>query len=237
MGIRFMHLVLFSHGREYEQMKELSSVFYKTQSIRTIYYRFSNDIDADHVLHGDVLTFKGDESFVPGILTKTIRALQHFEPEFGQYDYIVRSNVSTIVNFQLLATLLATQPFDYGSGMLLRMGWLDFQSGITDGTYMGTVFGSGTSIILSTTLVKRMLQSKHHIPMGVIDDVSIGVWVQRTDPSIVPQCLSAYFYSTRVQEPIDELDVANLVFYRHRCAENRQEDVRNMQMLIERLST
>ncbi len=231
-----MHLVLFSHGREYERMKELSGAFYNAQSIRTIYYCFSNDIDAEHVLNGDVLTFKGDESFVPGILTKTIRALQYFEPELGQYDYVVRSNVSAIVNFPLLAMHLATQPFDYGAGMVLRLGWLDFQGGITDGTYMGTVFGSGTSIILSTTLMKRMLQSTHHIPMDIIDDVSIGVWVRRTDPSVVPQCLSAHFYCHRVRESFDELDVARIMFHRNRCAENRQEDVHNMQRLIERLS-
>ena len=84
-------------------------------------------------------------------------------------------------------------------------------------------------------LVEELQPQVQLVGAQQVDDVAIGVWVQRTDPTVVPRCLSAYFRHIQVHEPIDALDVAEIVFYRHRCSEDRQEDVDNMQRLLDRI--
>jgi hypothetical protein len=151
--LRILQLVLFSHSKEYDQMKALSSEFYKKQNIRTIYYCFSEDIKDEYELNCDILYFKGSESFLPGITDKTVRAFSHFESELDQYDYIVRSNSSTIINYHLLIPYLYNHPLDYGAGFIFNLQWLDHGYGITDRSYWGTLYGTGTSIMLRTLLL------------------------------------------------------------------------------------
>lgn len=236
--LRILQLVLFSHSKEYDQMKAISSEFYKKQNIRTIYYCFSNDITNESELKDDILYFKGEETFLPGITDKTIRALSYFESELDQYDYIVRSNTSTIINYHLLIPYLHKNPLDYGSGFIFNLQWIDPPYGITDHKYWGTIYGSGTSIMFSSKLMKKLLQHKHHIPLEVIDDVALGVWVKRTDPKVVPQCHLNYFYSTPEMESelIHDINVPNTIFYRNRCSHNRQNDIKNMKLIIDKIN-
>ena len=236
--LRILQLVLFSHSKEYDQMKSLSSEFYKKQNIKTIYYCFSNDIKDEYELNGDILYFKGTETFLPGITDKTIRAFSHFESELDQYDYIVRSNSSTIINYYLLIPYLHQHPLDYGAGFIFNLQWLDQAYGITDHKYWGTLYGTGTSIMFSSKLMKKLLQHKHHVPMEVIDDVALGVWVKRTDPKVVPQCHLNYFYCTPDinMDITRDLNIPNTIFYRNRSSENRQVDIKNMKLIIDKIN-
>lgn len=236
--LRILQLVLFSHSKEYDQMKALSSEFYKQQHVRTIYYSFSPNIEGDYQLKGDLLYFKGEETFLPGITDKTVRALSYIEPELDQYDYIVRANTSTIINYHLLIPYLTKNPLEYGSGFIFNLQWIDVPYGITDKTHWGTLYGSGTSIMFSSKLLKKLLQHKEAVPMEVIDDVAMGVWVKRVAPEVVPKCHLNYFYCTpeKKSDIASELNVANTIFYRNRCSEDRSADVKNMKIIIDKIN-
>ena len=45
-----------------------------------------------------MIYIKGEETFIPGILEKTLLAIKISSKNFT-YDYIVRTNISTLVNY------------------------------------------------------------------------------------------------------------------------------------------
>ena len=107
-GARVLHLVLFSHDVYYDSMYALLSPYYAScPNVRSYFYTFSPDISGEFELSGDILYIKGTETYIPGILDKTIKALRYFEPQFQDYDYVVRTNISTLTNPHILSEQLA----------------------------------------------------------------------------------------------------------------------------------
>ena len=182
--LKFLHLVLYSNDTNYDCIYKITSKYYKKfNNVKTIYYTYSSDIQNNYSLIGDMLYIKGKESYLPGILEKTIKA---FEYNFNyDYDYIVRSNISTIVNFDLLNKELIKKPIDYGAGRILNLQWIDEKCGVIDKTYFGTNYASGTSIIISKNAINLLNLNKNLINYNLIDDLSIGVLFKELN--IIPQ--------------------------------------------------
>jgi len=191
-----VNLVLYSKDAEYDEMYKITRKYYSQfHNVRTIYYRFNPDITTDYELIGDVLNIKGKETYVPGILDKTVKAFEYVNQHFS-FDYLVRSNISTIINFDLLCEELQKTPIQYGAGTKMVLNWLDQPSGIVDKTYFGTNYGSGTSIILSNEALTKFLSKKAFIHYNLIDDVSIGVLFEEQIKDIkISVTDSKYFYS------------------------------------------
>ena len=85
---------------------------------------FSDKINEDYCLDGDMLLIKGVETFIPGILDKTVKAFKFFENKYEEYDYITRTNISKIVNFDLLLEELEKRPVDYCGANLYKLTYL-----------------------------------------------------------------------------------------------------------------
>ena len=101
---------------------------------------------------------------------------EYNENEINNYDYIIRTNISTIIDFNLLASELEKTPIsNYGSTHTLNLCWLDRPSGIIDNTYFNTTFASGTNIILSKNGCKLLIDNSHILNKTILDDVSIGI--------------------------------------------------------------
>ena len=110
--LKYVNLVLYSEDREYDKMKEITEVYYdKFENVKTIYYKFDDKINDEYKMEGNLLKIKGKETYVPGILEKTIKSMEYVAND--QYDYLVRSNISTIVNFKLLDEELIKTPIEY----------------------------------------------------------------------------------------------------------------------------
>jgi hypothetical protein len=211
--------------------------YYKSQNIKTIYYTFSDKITQPYVLEDDILYIYGTETPVPGILDKTIKAFEFIKPQLNQYDYVVRSNISTIINFNLLKKVLIQTPIDYGAGILMNLQWLHPEYGVVDQTHWNTNYASGTSIILSNNLMHRILENKDNINYDLIDDVSIGVFIKQQFPDITPVGFDDYYYSAanfngNEQELINSFDSSRHIFYRNRCDDNRTVDVDQMHTIL-----
>lgn len=61
-------------------------------------------------LEGDVLWSKTKESTVPGILMKTLYSFEYFQPRFNEFDFIIRTNLSSFYIFPRLLDYLETLP-------------------------------------------------------------------------------------------------------------------------------
>jgi hypothetical protein len=215
---RFIHLVLYSD--QYHDMY-LSTRDYYSLITPTYYYSFSEDLSSDYELRGDRLLLKGRESYLPGILEKTVRALAVFK----DYDYIIRSNASTVVDLVQLQRELSLRPIDYGGSFVHTLQWLDPANGITDRRHWGTRYASGTCIILSRRAVEQLLQSS--IDYSVIDDVAIGVSMKQL--KFAPKCFLERFVA--VTEP---KHLTQKWFYRHRTTD-RVKDAANIKWLSKTL--
>lgn len=246
---KLLHLVLYSldDGGPYDTMYQLLSPYYQTQfpHIKTVFYAYSETLDQPFAwLASDVLAIQGKETYVPGILEKTLKAFSYFQPELQpgrEYNYVIRSNVSTLVDFDVLVPLLQRESFiEYGGGYMNDLQWLDPPAGVTDKTWYGTKFGSGTSILLSSDNVLDLLKHETSIRKEFVDDLAIGIYFREHRPDVVPKGLpkNAFVFVEDVQgdkEQLQTLVNQKKAFYRNRTSGGRKVDVHQMQVLIQLL--
>jgi hypothetical protein len=220
---RILHLVLYSPGTGYDQMYEATRGYYKS----VYYYSYDDSITEDHKLVGDRLLIKGKESYLPGILEKTLKAFRVFP--LSEYDYVLRSNVSTVVDVESVRRHLAEHPLDYAGGYVHQLQWLDKSNGIVDRRHWGTKYASGTAILLSTKAVNELLEKPEVVDKSVIDDVAIGVAMKRLGYS--PVCFLSRFIAVE-KTP---MNTGGKWFFRHRTAD-RVKDSENMKWLLKTLT-
>lgn len=228
-NLKIINLVLFNHTDIYDKMYELTRNFYKKQEIKTIYYAFRQQ-EQEQELVDDILYINGIERIGPGTIDKTTKAIQFVKKNYN-FDYIIRTNISTLVNFKILKNLLGS--IDYGSGIVYKLMWIDPPMGIIDTRYHGIDFASGTCIILSNKAVDLIDYSK--INYTVADDVSLGLFFKSV--GIKPVQLLEYFYDP-VDNPLIKYDISKIAIYRNRCDRNenkhldRNIDVENIKKII-----
>lgn len=257
---KILQLVLYSPSSHYEQMYELTSAYYKKfDDVLTFYYYYSEEIEKDFEVRGDMLLIKGKECgevhwctvagtcpnpLIPCVLQKTLKAFQwaqkHLKNTNQSVDYIVRSNISTIVNFGVLKRALSLRPLDYGGG------WIFHDNG-------GRVdYVSGTSIIFSAYTFERLIEMIPRMNLELdIDDAFFGHFIMEQLPETLPivEFSSQFIFVPNFKgnrAKLDKfIDPERYIFYRNRAfapksewstKENRQTDIAQMRQILDRLS-
>jgi hypothetical protein len=155
----------------------------------TYYFVIFKDLGDKEYLVDDknyMLYINGRETFLPGILDKTIKALDVIHNKLKlEYDFIFRTNISTFIHFENTLSYLKnfaepTKEMFY-IGPLIRLQWLDTACGIIDKRYWGTKYCSGTCIIMSYALVENIIINREKIHYNIIDDVSIGHYISQVE--------------------------------------------------------
>lgn len=229
--LKIVHLVLLSDDFYFNQMYEITRNFYNKfrPKVETIYYQYSN---TEHFhkpyLKDDILFIHGIESRTPGILLKTICALDYVKDK--DFDYIVRSNVSTIIDFKLLEQKLIDTMPDYASSLILKLNWDNGIEGIIKSKHYGTNFASGTSMIFSKSLMNLILIHQNELDFTIMDDLSIAMLIKNKFSYIRPAQLG---YISFVKDQFN-LQLYNNIFYRNKN-EDRAVDIENMKFIVERL--
>ena len=186
--IKILHLVLYSDDVYYNQMFDILNDFYKHYEnhnnkffIKTYYYKFNSIITNDIEVIDNIIHIKGEESFIPGILEKTLIAFKYIQKEFQEdnYNYLIRSNISSIIDFNLLVPELEKNPIIYGSTNAGYFNYHDISSGIIDDIF----FASGTNIIISNDGYKKLIDNLHLINKTNLDDVSIAILFKKLNIS------------------------------------------------------
>jgi hypothetical protein len=184
---KILHLVLYSETDElYKEMYKITSPFYKqfNNKVTTVFYRCDNAISQDYIIQNDILLIKGEEVF-ENIYLKTIKAFEYFEKDIDKYQYIVRSNISSIVNFDALFKYFEKNTVEYGGSKIENLLWLDRRGGIKDSHLFGTKYIQGTCIILNKSMFALLLNCKDQIIKNLVDDVSIGVCIKHNSSNVV----------------------------------------------------
>ncbi len=227
-NIKILHLVLFSHDMYYNKMYDTTSKYYnKFHNVKTIYYTYDNNISNEYELINDILYINGTETYIPGILDKTIKTLEYFQYELNNYNYVVRSNISTIVNFSLLIPELNQNSVIYAGGILNDLKLQSNDNAVKN----NSVYASGTSIILSNEMAKFLLYNQKYLRRKLVDDLAIGYFFH--DFNIAPTSIDDDEKFIFVDD-IKNINLKKNIFYRNRT-ENRNLDCIQMQQIIDML--
>jgi hypothetical protein len=241
-NIKILNLVLYSKGNdEYDYMKRITEEYYKNfTNVKTVYYAFSESITTPYKLEKNVLLIKGTESYVPGIIEKTKKTFLYFKDDYNKYDYVVRSNISTIINFQLLSKELSKNPIDYGSGMTFSLQSFDVDN--SNEKIYDVNFASGTSIIMSQKVIKNIINNVNNIRDDIIDDVSIGVFIKDYMPDIkMKQIVPDKYtfipnYDGNYDKVYGHVKNKDFIFYRNRSDAERSIDATQMSQIVRIIS-
>jgi hypothetical protein len=133
-------------------------------------------------IEGQNLTVKSIESYVPGILHKTVLSMEAMMPRLSEFDFVLRTNLSS---FYVLPRLL-----DFVKKLPKKRCYCGVQLHLNDIPNFGRVnFISGAGILLSTDLVELLVKEKESlfaIENELPDDMLLGVFFQRHAAHSIP---------------------------------------------------
>ena len=164
-----------------------------------IYLLFEKDMDiqefdhlADHIIQDKCADLAAlcppqfQDSCIPGILSKTIYALELLQ---DKYDVFFRTNLSSVIRLPYFDRFVQDKKKIIYSGSLVWRDGLreDLENNHKVGPgksirsldelahYPGNTFISGSSYFLSAEEAKSLVSRKHQIRYDIIDDVSVGL--------------------------------------------------------------
>ncbi len=223
--MKILHLVLYSPKPCYDEMLQATNRLYVNYSEQvTTFYYYRNPALSVVRLDGCMLQLPGEESYCPGILHKTIQALEMFD--MRNFDFVVRSNASTVINFDVLLPLLEKEKLTayYGGPHVMESKEITATDTVPRED-LPLSFVHGTCIILRSDAVLFLCTHKHMCNLEINDDESIGLLFKQLQKEKPPCWLGKQYVSFAKTYNIDEI----LAFRNHHFHSDRKEDVSNVE--------
>lgn len=135
------------------------------EHIEAYFMKSNPDLEVDCEIVDDTIWVKAKENVIPGLLYKTIKSMELLQPRLEEFDYVLRTNISSFYVFPRLLTFAQTLP--------------------KEKCYCGYVgccsicFASGAGFMLSPDLVNILLERRDQIDFNTIDDVSLGCFFDK----------------------------------------------------------
>jgi hypothetical protein len=176
--MKILNLILYSENDPaYPRMREVLQDHNRRYSyVQTLFYIYDPTLKTDHDISGDLLRIRGVETYVPGILNKTLEAIRITQS--WDYDILVRTNISTIVDFSGLVGYCSDPGF-FAGGPMGALFQIDPAGGIFDSRFNGCNIILGWCMVLSRAAISLLLEKRQFIDTSVIDDVSISDFLLR----------------------------------------------------------
>ena len=232
--MKILILFIYSPDESYNKMLKIQQSYcHNYENVHSYFVTYRSKQNAEIELEKDILYVKGEETYL-GITRKTVDAMEYLLNHLQNIDYVVRSNISTVINIPELLTYCALLPKKnvYTSGIMNELQWFDPVGGIVDKSLWGTKYASGTSIILSKDVAESIVQRKREIRHDVVDDVSIGVFMTKLFPNNYGTAPVASLVIVPFDLDTSTLD-KNAAFYRTRTGKCRKRDIQNMQTICD----
>ncbi len=239
---RILNLGLYSPGTQYDQMIESTKQWYKqceTLGVTTLYYFYDSTVNKCHIdFQTMMIRIPGKETYL-GILDKTLEAFRVFwgvEKTYSLFDFVVRSNASTVVNFFTLCPLIKKTNLFYGSPHILRTEGASTSIPL-DPVIFPLEYAHGTCLILRADAVCFLLQNEKKLSREIEDDSSIGVFFKQI---ALQDACEDYYLPVRTGNQYAlfkthyNLDDA-VAFRNHQYGSDRKEDTQNVQLAVDAL--
>jgi hypothetical protein len=157
MHYKVIFLILSSEDKDiYIEMKKLSKLYFNLfNDIKYFFLEYKPDI-ADEIIEIDNhLYLHGEESINPGMYNKTIKSMKYINNNYS-YDYIIRTNLSTIWHMNNLYNLLNNLPKNNFAGGFIPQGFI-----------------TGTGLIISKDVAQFLVNNQDN-DIDIHEDVRIS---------------------------------------------------------------
>ncbi len=231
-------LVIYTSDEIYNKMLEIQRKYIHLNDNFDVYFiTFNNTQSEDVVLVDDIIYVKGEE-IILNILIKTLKAFEFITQILDKkYDYVIRTNISTLLNLNNLYQYLYISPRNmfYSGGKFIRLAWpfspgyISVEKQHLSNSFYNTKYIQGTSIILSIDIMNHILQNQHSIEHDVVDDVKIGLLVKEYFPDVYNNLEHIQF--AKISYCLYTYDT---VFIRNKT-DNRKRDIYWMSEIVKRL--
>jgi hypothetical protein len=230
-------LIIYSFSKEYLEMKNILLDYYKNFKNEIKFYFVESDENAinDVELNDNIITVKKEETRL-NITYKTMEAIKLVNSKYNDLEFIIRTNISTIIDIYNLQVFLNSIPNTniYCGGQVYRIDRIDIPSGVIDKSLFGNIFVQGTSIIFSKDIIDSLCKNIDNINYKIVDDVTFGLFIKDNHTNII-QSRIPYKYNAKIlvlHDKINEKDIDNnsVVFYRNKSI-NRNTDVLNLKTI------
>ena len=189
------------------------------------YYVTLKEMENDYEIDEMNKTFyvKGANSWVPGLLYKTLKSIEILISELNKtYDYILRTNSSTVIDFVALFNLLKVLDTCENKNHLVtsqfcKLNWIDIRGGIIDDKYRGTIFPNGRFILMRSSAWIDIVANQNKLDFSIVDDVSLGIYLQHTGMTNV----SLIHF---VEDEVNKIPDLNNIMIKH-CVNNKDNRI------------
>ena len=206
--MKILILFIYNKTEMYEKMLQIQKTYIHNHPDIDVYFVTLTKQDEPIILKDDFIYVKGEEHLLT-ITYKTVKALEYiFYNLQKKYDFVVRSNISTLINLNNLVKFFNTVPSNmlYTGGTLWNLGSrLDYDSGINPDSMkkyrlQNLNYVQGTSIIMSYDVVKYILEKKHLINYSIVDDVTFGLFIRNNLPIVYKNIMNNLFALVSLNE-------------------------------------
>lgn len=152
----------------YRELQKIWEVYMNSEKehFETFFLRADPNLSTEYCIEGNTIILKMNDSYVPGIVDKSIKALEALGPRLDEFDYIVRTNLSSFFSFQNYHNFLSMLPrTECCCGVVLH--GKDYP------------FVSGAGLILSKDMAKLIVNNHeryNHFKSQLPDDVFFGLF-------------------------------------------------------------
>lgn len=166
-------LILAMDSGHYIECQQLWKTYMNAYPNITSYFiKLSPSIEENVVLIEDTIYVKGDESWTPGCLYKTIKSIEYVLNNHEPFDFLFRTNMSSVINLPLLYQFIEDNRENI------------YYSGVVNA--YDITFASGAGLLFSKQCCSDLIANKTSLHYSVIDDVSIGIYFRDNNVSIFP---------------------------------------------------
>lgn len=170
----------------YEEMLNLQRMYvHRHPNVDSFFVTYREEQEDVTVIEGDMIYVKGREGIL-NILKKTLVAFEHLM-KLKQYDYVVRTNISTLFKLNEMYEIIEKQVHRnevYVGGCNYKLiDYIDNDAGINQRNIKfydirNCWFIQGTCIIFSKDVVEYMIQNQEKFIYDVVDDISIALFLR-----------------------------------------------------------
>jgi hypothetical protein len=181
--------------------------------LHIIFMEYTQNIETDIFEKDNMIYLKGDE--LPQFIYDKSQLCMAYINNKYEFDYIVRTNISTFWNIPLFFTYMNSMP-----RQKMFTGFLQFSS-----------FISGTGIIMSRDVSQFFIcQQKDNVPF---DDVNISNKIQRYC-AITPITTYCMCFLINCKNEIPE-NIDNILYFRIKNSDDRTNDVICFKILLNKI--
>ena len=105
---KIISLVIYTEESNYDKMKKMNDEYLLylhthteiTKNVQLFYIVYKKlELELEYILNGNILYINGEETYIPGILNKTVHAMEILTYKLNiEYDFILRTNCIHIIN-------------------------------------------------------------------------------------------------------------------------------------------